>query len=306
MADIDWEAITREELGEFTTSELPPTLKLPALPHAATAFVQKANEPDVSIDELARIIETDSGLTTELLKYVNSSFVGLRSKAKTVAHTLTLLGRKQARMHIISTATQAAVRAKKSKLINQASFWNSSLQKALFAREVAKLLKADGELAFAGGLLQDYLLPVISNELMEPYLDFVSNRDDKPTCLTEYERQMFNWDHPKAAAGLAMRWHLPPDLVCCILFHHYGLKILGHKQLGRTAAAAVAVSALLPDELRQQKLGLEQLAKLGQKWTAFDLAKLAETVDQRQEEVGLGVKNSFPLARLCKPILAAV
>lgn len=306
MAEIDWDAITKQELGDFTTAQLPPTLELPALPHAATAFVQKANDPDVSTEELAKIIETDSGLTTELLKYVNSSFVGLRSKAKSVAHTLTLLGRRQARMHIVTTATQAAVRARKSKLINQASFWNSSLQKALFAREVARLLKADEDLAFSGALLQDYLLPVISNELTEPYLDFISHRDEKPASLVEFERQTFNWDHPKAAAGLAMRWHLPADLVCCILLHHAGLKILGDKQLGRTSVAAVAISALLPDELRQQKLGLEQLAKLSQKWEAFDLAKLAETVDRQQDEVGLGVKNAFPLSRLCKPILAAV
>ena len=45
--------------------------------------------------------------------------------------------------------------------------------------------------------------------------------------------------------------------MCCILFHHFGLKILGHPQLGRTAAAAVAISALLPEEARQHKVPTE-------------------------------------------------
>jgi serine/threonine-protein kinase len=306
MAEINWDAIVEEYLNGFTASQLPPSLKLPALPQAATMFVQKANDENTPIAELARIIETDSGLTTELLKYVNSSYLGLRSKAKTVQHTLTLLGRRPAKMHIITTATQGAVRAKQSKLINQASFWNSTLQKALFARQVAGLLKADKDLAFAGAMLQDYLLPVVSNELFDDYLEFVEHRDEMPPVVCEFEQQKFGWDHAFAGAALAVRWHLPADLVCCILFHHYGLKILGHPQLGRTAVAAVAVSAMLPDEIRQNRLGLEQLAKLGQKWSAFQLGALAEAVDREHEEVGMGVRNAFPLSRLCKPILEAL
>jgi HD-like signal output (HDOD) protein len=306
MAEINWDAIVDEHLNGFTAAQLPPSLKLPALPHAATMFIQKANDESTPIADLARIIETDSGLTTELLKYVNSSFIGLRSKAKTVQHTLTLLGRKPAKMHIVTTATQGAVRARQSKLINQASFWNATLQKALFARQVAGLLKADADLAFAGAVLQDYLLPVISNELFNDYLEFVDHRDDMPAGVCEFEQQKFGWDHAFAGAALAVRWHLPSDLVCCILFHHYGLRILGHQQLGRTAAAAVAISALLPDEIRQNRFGLEQLAKLSQKWPAFDLQALAEAVDKEHEEVGLGVRNAFPLSRLIKPILEAL
>lgn len=306
MADINWSAIVEERLDGFTAASLPPTLRLPALPHAVTQFIQKANQPDVAISELAKIIETDSGLTTELLKYVNSSFIGLRGKAKTVQHTLSLLGRKQTRMHIVTTATQSAVRARKSKLINQASFWNSSLQKALFAKQVAVLLKTDKDLAFSGALLQDYLIPVISNEFFTDYLNFIQNRSEQPVCICQFEQQTFQWDHAIAGAALANRWHLPSDLICCILFQHFGLRILGHPQLGRTAVAAVAVSALLPDELRQNQLGLEQLARLSQKWPAFDLRTIAARVDEQHDEMGLGIRNAFPLSRICQQVLDAM
>lgn len=305
MADIPWGDLIRNELGKFSIAELPPTLELPALPHAATKFAEKANNPKIEVAELARILETDSGLTVELLRFVNSSCVGLRSKAKTAQHALTLLGRKQARIHIITTATQAAVRAKKSKLINQATFWTSSLQKALFAREVAKLLKADPDVAFAGGMLQDFLLPVISNELYETYLKFVSHRDQHG-ALNGFEQGELGWDHALAAAALALRWKFPEDLICCMLFQHFGLKILGHPQLGRTPVAAVALSALLPDELRQHRDGMKQLAQLSTKWKAFDLAALAEEVDKQQDEVGLAVRNPFPLQRMCRPALQEV
>ena len=301
MAEINWAELREQFLGDFSEAVLPPTLKLPALPHAVTLFIQKSNDSDASVKELAKIIETDSGLTLELLRHVNSSFMGLRKKAGSVQHALSLLGVRQTKTFIVTTGMQAAVRSKKSKLINQSCFWNASLQKALFAREVARLLKADTETAFAGALLQDYLLPVVTNDLFDDYLLFVDERERQPVCLSQYEQQKFGWSHALAGAALAHRWHLPDELVCCILLHHHGLKLLADPILKRTSVTAVALSALLPDQLRQNFHGLELLVKLDEKWGAFDLAGLAAKVDGQHEESGLGVRNDFPLARRCRP-----
>lgn len=304
MPEVNWTTIREETLGDFTVAALPPTLALPALPHAVTRFVQKSQETDATIKELAQIIETDTGLTMELLRHVNSAYVGLRHKAHGVQQALSLLGLRQSKMFLITAGMEAAVRARKSKLINQKCFWNASLQKALFAKEVASLLKADGELAFAGSLLQDYLLPVVTNDLFDDYLRFVETRDKQPSCICDFESQTFGWDHALAAACLAHRWYLPDDLVCCILFHHRGLKILVDPQLGRSSAAAVALSALLPDQMRQDYGGLEQLVMLDEKWPAFDLQELTQTVDDAQEHLGFGVNNDFPLSRRCRPVLS--
>ena len=298
----DWAALREEALGNFTVAALPPTMSLPALPLAVTQFVQKAADPNVVLKDLSKIIETDTGLTLELLKHVNSAFVGLRSKAASVMQALSLLGLRPSKNLIITVGTKAAVQSRQSKLINQNSFWNAALQKALFARELALLLKTDAEIAFAGALLQDFLLPVLANELYEPYLEFIKTRDQHPVNLCEFEHASFGWDHALAGACLAHRWKLPDELVCCILFHHQGLEILTNAQLARTPVAAVALAALLPDQLRQTYQGLEQLLVLEQKWPAFKLQALAETVDAKQAEAGLGVRNDFPLARRCKSV----
>lgn len=305
MPDINWTQLREEALQGLSQTMMPPTVTLPALPHAVTRFVERSQDERATSKELAAIVETDTGLTIELLKFVNSSFVGLRSKAKTVQQALAVLGQRQSKMFIITTGTQAAVKARQSKLINQACFWNACLQKAIFAREVAKLLKTDVELAFAGSLLQDYLLPVVTNDLFETYARFTEQRTALAECLCEYEDQHLQWNHAIAGAILALRWKLPDELVCCILFHHRGLRILADPQLGRSPVAAVALSALLPDQLRQHLSGLEQLVLLQEKWPAFNVAELVETVDREHGDVGLGVDNAFPLSRRCKQILAA-
>ena len=77
---INWGELLDEALGDFTIAALPPTLSLPALPVAVTQFIQKSGDPKVEIKELAQIIETDSGLTIELLKHVNSAYIGARTR----------------------------------------------------------------------------------------------------------------------------------------------------------------------------------------------------------------------------------
>jgi HD-like signal output (HDOD) protein len=302
---MEWATIRAEGLANFTMAVMPPTIQLPSLPHAVTLFMQRSSDEACSLKDLTEILETDTGLTFELLKYVNSSFLGLRQKASTVFQALSLLGRRQSRMLVMATGAQAAMQARKSKLINQQAFWNASLQKALFAREVANMLQTDADVAFSGALLQDYLLPVLSNDLIATYLEFVESRETLPETLCEFEHNRFAWDHALAGACLAFRWNLPDELVCCILYHHSGLRILVHPQLGRSPVAAVALSAMLPDQLRQHYHGLELLSKLEQKWPAFCLERLAETVDQQHEAMNLGVRNDFPLLRRCQCVADA-
>lgn len=303
MADIDWAKLREESLGQYTLSELPPTMQLPALPHAVTLFIEKSKDAEIPLKELAAIVETDTGMTMELLRHVNSAYLGLRQKAKTALQALTLLGLRQSRLFLIATGTQAAICARKSKLLNPTSFWNACLQKAIFAREVAKLLKTDLDIAFAGALLQDYLLPVLSSEMYQEYVAFVDQRPKQPEGLCEYEQQRFGWNHAVVAACLAHRWKLPDELVCCILYHHHGLKVLADPKLAKSPIGAVALSALLPDQLRQQFYGLEQLVMLQRKWPAFQLEEIVAKVDAEHGESGLGVVNDFPLSRRCKQIL---
>jgi HD-like signal output (HDOD) protein len=304
MADaIDWVKLREEGVGQLALAALPPTLKLPALPLAVTRFTERAGKPDVPMKELASIIETDTGLTAELLRHVNSAFHGVRNKASSVLQAMMLLGLRQAKSFILATGVQAAVRAKQSKLINQTCFWNASLQKALFAREVAGLLKTDADAAFAGALLQDFLLPVLTNDLLDPYVEFSGKRAEQPALICDFERTKLGFDHALAGGCLAHRWNLPDELVCCVLYHHFGLRVLAHPLLKRTPVAAVAVSALLPDQLRQDFTGLEQLVLLQEKWPAFSLRALVEKVDEKHGEMAVGIRNDFPLAQRCRAVL---
>ncbi|MBI3863759.1 MAG: HDOD domain-containing protein [Planctomycetia bacterium] len=292
----------QETIGNFTIEAFPPNISFPALPSAVTQIMERSRDPKAKLEDLAKIIETDTGLTLELLRRVNSASLGLRVRAGSVRLGLEALGLRDSRNLMLTVGAKAATQARHSRLINPACFWNAALQKALFARELAVLLNTDSDAAYAGALLQDFLLPVVTNELCGRYVEFIERRDQQPITICDFERAEFGWDHALAGACLAFAWNLPGDLVCCILFHHAGLDILNDSRLGQSPVAAVALSALLPDQLRQCYNGLEQLRQLEQRWPAFNLKSVAETVDSKQAEAGLGIPNDFPLARRCKSV----
>jgi HD-like signal output (HDOD) protein len=300
--EMNWAKLADEALAGFPLSSIPPTVELPALPHVVTLFVQRSRDEAAPLHELAEVLETDSALTIELLKYVNSSSCGLRSKAKTVLQAITLLGCARCRLFVIATGMEAAVRAQCSKLIDQTAFWSDTLQKAIFAREIAILLRTDPDVAFVGALLQDYLLPFLTNALTEDYRKFFGLRATPLAMLSKFEQSHFGWDHALVGACLAHAWGLPGDLVCCILYHHAGLQILTDPKLGRTPVAASALSALLRDQFCLHDHGFELLAKLERKWPAFCLERIAESVDRQHQEMGLGVRRDSSLLQWCKDL----
>lgn len=302
---MKWTDLRRTLLGDRPEPVLPPTIPLPMLPHAVLEFSRKAEDPDCGPGALGRIIETDSGLTAELLRYVNSATFGLRASAYSAAQAISMLGIRSAKLFLLSAGVQRAMKSRQSKLIHLQSFWLTNLERSLFAREVAALLKTNADLAYAGSMLQDFLLPVLSNERYGEYLRFVQTPEAERRPLSDYERATFGWDHGLATAQVLLAWRFPDDLVCCVLLHHQGLGLLSDPELGRTAAAAVAVAALIPDALRQSGDGLSALRKLQETWPAFDLPALAERVERQLAELSPAANRHFSLRRRLEKHAAA-
>lgn len=292
---VQWQQLREKHLGVHFEDIIPPNIKLPMLPSVVIEFTRKAEDPDVSTQKLTKIIESDAGITTELLKYVNSAMVGLRNKASSVQQALNLLGIRTVKLFLITTGMKSALSSRQSKLVNLKNFWATNLERAIFSREVARLLGTDSDLAFAASMLQDSLLPVLTNELYKYYVSFCELPEESTLNMTTFEDQTFQWNHTLATAAVMHHWGFPDDLICCILFHHKGLTVLSDAELAKTPIAAVAVASLLPDPLNQERQGLLRLHKLQGLWPRFDLAQVVESVDQQYQELSSGISPDFPL-----------
>lgn len=299
----NWSELRAAALPQTERTVVPPTIRLPVLPTALNRFLERSADPNVSFAELGTIVETDAGLTTDLLRHVNSSAMGLRRKTSAPHQAISILGLRDTRLFLSTTAVDRSMRTTQSKLINIRAFCATNLERAVFARQVARLLKVDAELAFAAGMLQDCLLPALSNELYEPYLEFLGRSPHSMRRLVEFELERYGWTHAEAAAAVMRNWGFPDDLVCCVALHHRGLSLLTDPDFGRTSAAAVAVAALMPCALRQVPDGMDELQRLEQAWPAFRLDGISRQVEAEYQQLAPGQSNPFSFRRAVENLL---
>lgn len=304
--EVSWAELCSEALASQPYPQFLKSVTLPALPGVVDAFLQKSADPNVSAHQLASTLESDSGITCELLRHVNSASCTGHRRIGSVTQAIALLGLRKTKSFVTTVGIQAAMAASKTRVMNQTTFWNESLQRALFAREVATAGKLDGDVAFLGALLQDFLLPVFASEYPEEYFEYLRLSRVEGIELCEYERRLFECDHASAAAHLAHRWKLPDDLVCCIFYHHQVPSLAGHPQLGDTVCLPVAISSLLFGQMRQVRQGEDRLIELDRVTDVFDLSVVCDAVDAQLQEMAQGNRVQFPLTRRFRNRLASV
>jgi len=222
-------------------------IDVPPLPEVATHLLKACREEACDISEFGKLITSDAGLAMKILSTVNSSYYGLRHKVNSVQHAISLLGIKRIRSLIVAFVVSRQLPVKAAGF-DRLTFWQNSLQRALFAQQVAAAVAPGSEAeAFTGALLQDMALPILLSRWSTHYVPVVELAETSGRPLHLVENEELSWNHAQAGAWMARNWTLPDVLVCCIGLHHAAIDQLRSLDLDTTPVAAVAVSSRLPD-----------------------------------------------------------
>src|SRR5215216_2915138 len=232
--------------GKPTLKELLAGAQLPALPQSAIRLLELSQDPDNGPVEFAQPIESDPGLTGQVLKFVNSSYFGFSREISSVKLAITLVGIRTIKNFSLWSAVFSLMPNPKCGPFDLKSLWQDSLRRALFARIFGKMLGVkDAEDMFAGALLQDMAVPLLAKEQPANYLKLLEARREGETRLSDLERAEFGWTHAEAAGFMARQWSLPEEFAQLIEAHTKLDRYLtdGCKDPGQVA---VALSACLP------------------------------------------------------------
>jgi len=186
----------------------------------------------------------------QILRFVNSSYFAFRSPISSVKQAIALLGIRTIRNFVLWHAIFKAIQSPRCPLFDLKALWRDSLRRALFARELGKLLGVpDAEEAFAAGLLQDMAIPLLARRVPEEYSKFFyALRTSKHRVrLSQLEERVFHWNHAVAAGVVARKWQLPDTLAAMIEDH----AVLGphlFQSPDNLGKLVVAMSALLPPD----------------------------------------------------------
>jgi HD-like signal output (HDOD) protein/GGDEF domain-containing protein len=194
---------------------------LPSLPAVAARVLELTDNPNVQLQSLASTIQNDQALAARILRTVNSSFYGLRTKCSTIKQALVMLGLSAVKSLALGFALADTLKPKGQRDFDYVSYWRRGLYTAVAAKAIARAARkpAIEDEAFLGGLLQDIGMMAMYQALGDRYLAVLAQAGRAHRTLSRYELEAFDVRHADIGAMLAQRWKLPDQLVMPVKYH---------------------------------------------------------------------------------------
>jgi diguanylate cyclase len=219
---------------------------LPTAVAVAMKFVELGKNPEAEPADYAKVISSDSSLSTKLLSLANSSWFGVRNKVTKPQIAVNLLGLGTVRTLAMSYCLSGLHNELRLSGEESKMFWSASLCKAVAARQYASRLDAKAaDEAFAVGLFEDFALPVMYAVDRHGEGALLQDKSLGGASLLARERELYHLDHTEAGRLLAQKLELPELFVDGVAFHHDRARL--KELMGRPVLADAAhVASLLP------------------------------------------------------------
>jgi diguanylate cyclase (GGDEF)-like protein len=193
---------------------------LPSLPHVAVEVIRLTNE-DVSVGEIAKVIEQDPALTIKLLKLVNSSLFGMPREIASLPQAMVVLGLRTVKTMALSFSLVDSLSIGQDDTFDLSAFWRRSLTTAVAGRLLADAtVKAKRDEAFVAGLLTDIGLLAASHCIPDIYEDVFQRLADNDGPIQNIEQEILGITHAQIGAELLSSWGLPSSLMNAVANHH--------------------------------------------------------------------------------------
>lgn len=186
---------------------------LPSMPKLLQELIVSFQNDSISSGKLASMISSDQALTAKVLRLANSVRYGGHRKVGSVQDAVVVLGTDALRTLVLSLYLTNHI--KTTPTFNMKAYWTHSFKIANRTRWLAKLVKADPEIAYTCGLLHglgEYLIHIIKPELAQ----LIDTEVAAGNRRRETELKYLGFDFTKAGAELARYWHFPEEIALAI------------------------------------------------------------------------------------------
>jgi len=271
-------------------------VELSSLPFIYIKINEAINSPLSSIQDLSEIISGDPGLTSRLLRLVNSAFYGFRSKVDTVNRALLMVGTQQIRELALATSVMSLFKGIPGHLVSMESLWKHSVACGLAARMLAKFSRSDAnvERFFTAGIIHDIGRLVIYKKIPEMAQEMILRCKDSKEPLYLVEKEMLGFDHCDLGRMLAQSWNLSPRLEEVLACHHFPQKA---KQ-SPVEAGVVHIADYIVHAIQLGDSGEQYIPPLDEKvWelSGIPASVLSSTSDQLRHEFEDAVQSLWEI-----------
>lgn len=186
---------------------------LPTMPEVAAKLLRSFDDDNISLGQIAGLIEKDSTLAAKVLRLANTAHYSPSHQIASVTDAAHALGLATLRNLSMAACLSGAFPVVKG--LDRTVFWRHSVATANYARVLARMLALDAaqaDTAYLAGLMlrTGQLLMAMD----EPHLVAeVEAHAAEPGSRFSLEEHRFGCSHAEVTASLASHWHFPAALV---------------------------------------------------------------------------------------------
>jgi putative nucleotidyltransferase with HDIG domain len=188
---------------------------LPTLPQVVKKLTAMVESPDVSAQDVGKLISSDQVLGAKVLRLVNSPFYGFPGRISSITHSIILLGFNVIKGVVLSASVFDLM--EKSMI----GLWKHSLGSASIAGTLSRNLGlGEPEEIATACLLHDIGKVLVCFSLKDDFDRITGMVASKGCTFREAELEVLGVDHADIGGWLAREWNLPDRLVTPIEYHH--------------------------------------------------------------------------------------
>lgn len=260
---------------------------VPSMPQVVTRFLEALQNPDFDYDRIVKILSTDAGMVSEVLRLANSALFGVIRKVTNIKQALILLGPKRTRSLVLSRYLVEGFGAKVTGEIDTNYFWRRSLAAAVLAARIADtVMPKEREEVFISALLADIGVTILAQALPEMYHPIAACYAPYGRPFTdEEERSAVGVTHAEVSAMVLSYWGLP-DVICTAVNLHQSESISGTDgapRIARILGGADRIAKLLceiPDVAQAGQTCVEAAELMG-----VELGMVSQVLGKIEQDV---------------------
>lgn len=203
-----------EETGDAARLEIGHLRTLPAMSTSTQRLLLALQRPDVSLDDLSRMIEDSPSLTARLLGLANAAYFGYGGRVFSVRQAIyQVLGMGVVKSLVLTHVLSDEVDACRCRAFDPRRFWSVSVLTAAFSQRVSLRARVnppfDPSQAYVGGLLANIGLLAMAHVFPERMAEALRDAEARREKLSLLLRERYGLDQYEAGAWLIGRWGLP-------------------------------------------------------------------------------------------------
>ena len=188
---------------------------LPTLPHMVKKLTSMVESPDVTAQEVGKLISSDQVLGAKVLRLVNSPFYGFPGRISSISHAIILLGFNVIKGVVLSASVFDIMER------SMVGLWEHSLGCAIISGTLSRKLGLnEPEEISTACLLHDIGKVLIRVSLSDDYDQIAGLVKTKEISFREAELEVLGIDHAVIGEWLSREWNLPDRLSIPIAYHH--------------------------------------------------------------------------------------